>query len=391
MAWHIQYDHVLDENHNFLHDPAQLTCYDGDQVRTRLLTDGNRHRNNAKGGPRAPEKLVAAGYDTDKSPRYLGNYERFFLPFVNDPVRLLELGVFRGGSLYLWRDFFKNGFIVGLDATVASIDDSTGRIRIYQGLQQDKDLLDRLRRECAPDGFDVIIDDASHVGELTRISFWHLFEHHLKPGGLYVIEDWGTGYWDSFPDGKSYLPGENHVAGMVGFVKELIDECGMRDITHPMHGRNPQRESHIERMEVCSGQVFIIKKASPTAPFRTQTEAVPHPKGEPAAGALPIKRQRRENDQDARYHSNMATLYYGKGDRDEARNHFEKAVSLEPENASFRKNLGDFCYVAMKRPDVAVPHYEKALSLNPRDTETLLILGNIRAESGTSVRLGSVT
>ena len=118
MAWHIQYDHVLDENHNFLHDPTQLTCYDGDQVRTRLLTDGNRHRNNAKGGPRAPEKLVAAGYDTDKSPRYLGNYERFFLPFVNDPVRLLELGVFRGGSLYLWRDFFKNGFIVGLDATV---------------------------------------------------------------------------------------------------------------------------------------------------------------------------------------------------------------------------------------------------------------------------------
>src|SRR5438309_8699047 len=52
--------------------------------------------------------------------------------------------------------------------------------------------------ETAPEGFDVIIDDCSHIGELTRISFWHLFEHHLKPGGLYVIEDWSTGYWDSW-------------------------------------------------------------------------------------------------------------------------------------------------------------------------------------------------
>ena len=60
--------------------------------------------------------------------------------------------------------------------------------------------------KTAPDGFDIIIDDASHIGELTKTSFWHLFDHHLKPGGLYAIEDWGTGYLDDFTDGRKFQP-----------------------------------------------------------------------------------------------------------------------------------------------------------------------------------------
>jgi len=41
------------------------------------------------------------------------------------------------------------------------------------------------------------------LNALTRRSFWHFFQHHLKPGGLYVIEDWGTGYWSDWPDGAA--------------------------------------------------------------------------------------------------------------------------------------------------------------------------------------------
>lgn len=61
-------------------------------------------------------------------------------------------------------------------------------------------------RKTAPEGFDIIIDDASHFGDLTKIAFWHLFDNHLKPSGLYVIEDWGTGYWSDWTDGKAYRP-----------------------------------------------------------------------------------------------------------------------------------------------------------------------------------------
>ena len=122
--------------------------------------------------------LDASNYDTDKAAhtRYLRNYEEYFRPLLDRDVRLLELGVLKGGSLLLWRDYFERGVIAGLDLNPAQIDDPTGRIRIYQGGQQDTELLDRVARECAPEGFDIVIDDCSHIGTLTRASFRHLFE-----------------------------------------------------------------------------------------------------------------------------------------------------------------------------------------------------------------------
>lgn len=239
-------------------------------------------------------------YKTDKSQRYLINYDVFFKPLVNKRICLLELGVDKGGSLLLWRDYFRKATIVGLDINAVSIKDASGRIHIYQGRQEDTELLDIISRETAPNGFDVIIDDCSHIGELTRMSFWHLFNNHLKSGGLYVIEDWGTGYWNRWLDGNRYksrdrsifyrifsffifyikhvLKGRNkqwffrlnklihykerfqsHDYGMVGFIKELVDECGMGDISHPKWGISPARSSRFHKMQISPGQVIIIK------------------------------------------------------------------------------------------------------------------------------------
>lgn len=245
-------------------------------------------------------------YDTDKQ-QYWKNYDEFFRPLVGKEISLLELGVHKGGSLLLWHDYFENAIIVGLDVNPVQIDNPTGRIYVYQGLQQDAVLLDRIGQEMAPNGFDVIIDDASHVGDITRISFWHLFYHWLKFGGIYVIEDWGTGYWDVWPDGRRYklrssqrsesmteavlrrlgkgsretlrlrslltkvvlraknrrlrLGCSNHSFGMVGFIKELVDECGMGDITDPTNGVPPYRPSKFSKMQIVHGQVFIVKNS----------------------------------------------------------------------------------------------------------------------------------
>ncbi|HZH31848.1 MAG TPA: hypothetical protein VEY11_13875 [Pyrinomonadaceae bacterium] len=252
-------------------------------------------------------KQIADRYDTDKATHthYLRNYEDYFKPLLNRDIRLLELGIYHGGSLLLWRDYFQRGLIVGLDIEPVSVDDRSGRVRIYQGGQQDTALLDRIARETAPEGFDVIIDDCSHIGSLTRISFWHLFEHHLKSGGLYVIEDWGTGYWNDWIDGMEYRPRttnhhpalyrltraisrlqkngvaarvpfagkilsrvkattlkrqyHSHDFGMVGFVKELVDELGAGDITHPQYGRAPRRASKFREMRISHSHLFIVK------------------------------------------------------------------------------------------------------------------------------------
>ena len=138
------------------------------------------------------KSLLANKYDTDKCnhPHYLRSYEEYLRPLQDREIKLLELGIYKGGSLQLWRDYFHKGTIVGLDLNPVLIDDPSGRIHIYQGEQQDTALLDRIARETAPEGFDVIIDDCSHIGELTRLSFWHLFDNHLKPGGLFLFDCW---------------------------------------------------------------------------------------------------------------------------------------------------------------------------------------------------------
>ncbi|MBM3156031.1 MAG: hypothetical protein FJ004_01945 [Chloroflexi bacterium] len=102
-----------------------------------------------------------------------------------------------------------------IDARPVQIYNPTGRIHVYQGYQQDTELLDRIAQKEAPEGFDIIIDDCSHIGELTRISFWHLFENHLKPGGIYSIEDFCTGYIGSFVDGGIYK--QSHYTALDSF------------------------------------------------------------------------------------------------------------------------------------------------------------------------------
>lgn len=214
------------------------------------------------------KKLNPEKYDSDKKlmPSYVKNYEKYFFHLVNDKIKLLELGVFKGGSLKMWRDYFEKGAIVGLDMNGIEQEDFNN-IVFYQGLQDDKNLLDKIAKENAPNGFDVIIDDCSHIGKHTRTSFWYLFDNYLKPGGIYVIEDWGTGYWENWPDGTKYIgklgqdsdTPTNHSSGMVGFVKELIDECGAEDITSNKSNEQIPRKSKFSNISISSGQVFIFK------------------------------------------------------------------------------------------------------------------------------------
>jgi hypothetical protein len=145
-----------------------------------------------------------SSYDTDKPPGYLANYDRELGHLYDQPIAMLELGVQRGGSMLLWRDVFPKAQIAGLDLNPVDVHDDTGRIHIYTGFQQDTATLDRIAEEVAPGGFDLIIDDASHVGTYTAASFWHLFPQHLKAGGIYVLDDWSSGYWQHWPDGHAY-------------------------------------------------------------------------------------------------------------------------------------------------------------------------------------------
>jgi hypothetical protein len=232
-------------------------------------------------------------YDSDKIANgYLAAYDPVLEPWIDKEITLLEIGIYHGGSLLLWRDYFPRGIIVGIDREPPRDFRTPDRVRVFQGDQADRAFLTRVAAESAPQGFDIIIDDASHIGELTKISFWHLFDRHLKPGGLYVIEDWGTGYWSDWPDGRGLnlekyephrsgrgsirrlfgeaarrmglkIPLRGHNHGMVGFVKQLIDEQGAAAATRARLAGPAGRASKFAGLLVTPALVFVRKAEDP--------------------------------------------------------------------------------------------------------------------------------
>jgi len=190
---------------------------------------------------------LAVLHGANKPTSYLDAYEDIFAGRRNDHLRVLELGIETGGSLLMWADYFRVGRIAGLDRVLPDRA-MPERVRMYAGEQADMALLDRVAAISGP--FDFIVDDCSHRAEETAASFWHLFREHLRPGGVYAIEDWGTGYWSDFGD-----RGE----GMVGFLKSLVDECGRNDRERGSWGGYSAARSEIAYLTVFPGLAIVGK------------------------------------------------------------------------------------------------------------------------------------
>ncbi|MFA7061579.1 MAG: tetratricopeptide repeat protein [Pedobacter sp.] len=76
-------------------------------------------------------------------------------------------------------------------------------------------------------------------------------------------------------------------------------------------------------------------------------------------------------------HNDLGVLYSQSGDFDRARFHNEAAVSSNPANAVFRKNLAALYYSCLGRTDEAIGIYTKLLREFPTDVETLTALAII--------------
>jgi 23S rRNA U2552 (ribose-2'-O)-methylase RlmE/FtsJ len=248
------------------------------QARTTAL--GRLRRASQTGWLRLPEDRPTEA--AVKPTPYLPIYERLLAPLRKQPFALLELGVWNGHSLEMWRDAFPRATIVGIDLQPPELDLGP-RVHVIQGDQSDAALMGRVREAHAPRGFDVIIDDASHIGVLTARSLQGLYSQHLRPGGLYCVEDWGTGYLLDWPDGgllanrldvagldratagaradadAASMP--SHDLGLVGVVKRLVDHVASGTVAFAQPDAIGDTLA-IESMSVWDGIVALRKPRS---------------------------------------------------------------------------------------------------------------------------------
>ena len=196
----------------------------------RLVRQMNiwRHRNDLN--------RLAPYFNTDKwkGHSYTQHYQRYFGPLKQKHLNILEIGVggyddpnLGGESLRMWRAYFRNSQIVGID-----VYDKTRlaeeRIDIRQCDQTDSDALLRLSNEYG--GFDIVIDDGSHINEHVIKTFQILFPL-VRPDGIYAVEDTQTSYWPTWGGGA----GNPH--NSMAFFKGLAD--GLNHSEYPQEHYKP--------------------------------------------------------------------------------------------------------------------------------------------------------
>jgi len=146
---------------------------------------------------------------------YFEIYDRHFNVFKNKPISLLEIGVFQGGSLNMWRDYFGNeAKIYGIDLNPECKKFETDNTKIFIGSQDDSNFLNQVKLQVPK--LDIIIDDGGHKMKQQITSFEHLYDH-VNDEGVYLVEDLHTSYWGTFEGGVK-KPGT-----FVEYSKNFID------------------------------------------------------------------------------------------------------------------------------------------------------------------------
>jgi SAM-dependent methyltransferase len=138
----------------------------------------------------------------DKWDPYFDVYETWFSKFRNKSPRVLEIGVQNGGSADMWLEFFGQGTqLVGVDIDPRCLQHAKKDLHVVIGDQGSENFWqDFFKVHSQP--FDIVIDDGSHRMHDMKLTF-AMVNQHVADGGIYLIEDTHTAYWNNdtiFPD-----------------------------------------------------------------------------------------------------------------------------------------------------------------------------------------------
>src|SRR5262249_38762923 len=118
---------------------------------------------------------------------YLDIYHRHFQRFIGQPVHVMEIGVYSGGSLLMLREYFgPDCRVYGVDIEPTCSVYKGERIDILIGDQSDRQFWAEVRKLVPR--LDILIDDGGHHPEHQLITLEEMLPH-LSAGGVYFCED----------------------------------------------------------------------------------------------------------------------------------------------------------------------------------------------------------
>ena len=190
-------------------------------------------------------------YDTDK---YFGHpwkthcyveevYGKYLAKRKETAKNVLEIGIYSGGSVLLWRDYFPNATIYGMDIKNCRAIEGQDRIVQMVGDAYSDGMVNRVRGIK----FDVIIDDGPH----TLDSMTHYFNKYLSllnEGGIFILEDIPNPEW--IPHLKDLIPEK---------FKNKTQMFDLRDVTKQRLDKEPPQPRKNGRKTVWDDLIILIE------------------------------------------------------------------------------------------------------------------------------------
>ncbi len=156
---------------------------------------------------------------------YFDIYHRHFERFRGCAPTVVEIGVYHGGSLQMWKEYFgAEARIVGVDINPRLKDLSVPGIEIEIGDQGDRAFLASLAEKVGP--IDILIDDGGHT-MAQQIGTVEALFGAMTTDGVILVEDTHTSYW------REYGGGLRAPHTFIAFAKHLVDEL------NAYHTRDP--------------------------------------------------------------------------------------------------------------------------------------------------------
>lgn len=161
---------------------------------------------------------------------YFDIYQRHFHKFVGTEVHVLEIGVYSGGSLQMWKEYFgPKCRVYGVDIHPACKEFEDEHTRIFIGDQQDRAFWESVKQEVP--ALDVVIDDGGHTPEQQIVTLEEMLPH-LRPCGVYLCEDiHGTmNVFSSYVHGLALQLNTSRTA-----EQERIPRTPFQSVVHSVH------------------------------------------------------------------------------------------------------------------------------------------------------------
>jgi hypothetical protein len=140
------------------------------------------------------------GRAIDKWCHYFEIYHRHFARFRGKSPVVVEIGVWKGGSLQMWQSYFGPGCqVTGIDIDPETLNLQGDGTSILIGDQSDRNFLASVRERLPR--IDILIDDGGHKMTQQIATFEELYLH-IQPNGVYLCEDMHTSLWPEFGGGS---------------------------------------------------------------------------------------------------------------------------------------------------------------------------------------------